>query len=68
MAKSRIEKYILYLFQYFIKNCNAGFELEKYNAFNYNLSQKYPVVSRIGVMDTEGNICSDGGEDNESLK
>ena len=46
----------------------AKSRIEKYNAFNYNLSQKYPVVSRMGVMDTEGNICPDGGEDNESLK
>lgn len=46
----------------------AGLDLEKYDAFNYRLSQEYPVVSRMGVMDTEGNICPDSVEDNERLK
>lgn len=37
---------------------SAGVELDPYYQYLYALSQEYPVISRSGIMDTDGNIHS----------
>ena len=34
----------------------AGYDLEGYDAFAYNLNGIYPVISRMGIIDTEGEL------------
>ena len=44
----------------------AGYDLDGYDAYAYKLSQEYPIISRIGIMDADGNIYTEN-ETNEAL-
>lgn len=45
----------------------AGYDLTGYEAFTYNLYQKYPVISSNGIYDKDGNFYTEDVELDEKL-
>lgn len=54
LSSNYLASYILYY---------AGYDLEGFDAFAYNLSKKYPVISRMGIIDVEEELHTDKFED-----
>ena len=46
---------------------NAGFDLNGYDSFRYNLFKKYPVITKAGIIDAEGNFYNDESMINDQL-
>ena len=46
---------------------NAGIDLTGYESFTYKLFEKYPVITRYGIIDKEGTFYMDDGIINDSL-
>ena len=45
----------------------AGYDLTGYEAFTYNLYQKYPVISANGIYDKDGNFYTEDAELDKEL-
>lgn len=45
----------------------AGYDLTGYEAFTYNLYQKYPVISTNGIYDKDGNFYTEDAELDKEL-
>lgn len=54
LSSNYLASYILYY---------AGYDLEGFDAFAYNLSKKYPVISRMGIIDAEEQLYTNKFED-----
>ena len=54
LSSNYLASYVLYY---------AGYDLEGLDAFAYNLSKKYPVISRMGIIDVEEELHTDRFED-----